>query len=189
MIGALMAEAAEQEQKEMLLAYFFLWEGRPQPASITSSTALLEVDRAIEEFLHEDIARTSEAASKVDFDMQDAISDLQAAGAVVNDGKGNIRAVPIDQAIECLSVKHFPEDSCGLPARAGKSNNYLWEEQYATGPFGQVHRLFVNTQTLEQSYRPPEKFKPYCHVQDEPRTPLPQSQRLPVRQTSAAVPR
>ena len=80
MIGALMAEAAEQEQKEMLLAYFFLWEGRPQPASITSSTALLEVDRAIEEFLHEDIARTSEAASKVDFDMQDAISDLQAAG-------------------------------------------------------------------------------------------------------------
>jgi hypothetical protein len=47
--------AAEQEQKEMLLAYSFLWNGHHAPQPVKSSYVKNEVDSAIELFLRCDI--------------------------------------------------------------------------------------------------------------------------------------
>jgi hypothetical protein len=47
--------AAEQEQKEMLLAYCFLWNGHQAPQPVDKDYAKTEVDSAIETFLRGDI--------------------------------------------------------------------------------------------------------------------------------------
>jgi hypothetical protein len=47
--------AAEQEQKEMLLAYCFLWNGHQAPQPVEKDYAKTVVDSAIETFLRGDI--------------------------------------------------------------------------------------------------------------------------------------
>lgn len=48
--------AAEQEQKEMLLAYSFLWNAQSVPRLVPKDYAKKDVDSAIELFLRGDIA-------------------------------------------------------------------------------------------------------------------------------------
>ena len=61
--------AAEQEQKEMLLAYTFLWNGQHQPQPMAKEYAKHEVDSAIELFLRGDIQEDQQAlgSSQVPF--------------------------------------------------------------------------------------------------------------------------
>lgn len=59
-VGALqwvMDVASEQEQKEMFLAYNYLWDGQATPAPWSKSDALHIMDEQIETFLQEDVAR------------------------------------------------------------------------------------------------------------------------------------
>lgn len=51
----LLDAASEQEQKEMLLAYWFLWDGFSAARTVTRETAKHRVDAAIERFLSDDI--------------------------------------------------------------------------------------------------------------------------------------
>ena len=57
----LLDTAAEQEQKEILLAYAFLWNGLPVPRPISYERAKTDVDSAIEKFLRDDIQADAEA--------------------------------------------------------------------------------------------------------------------------------
>ena len=47
--------ASEQEQKEMLLAYTFLWGGAAAPHAVAAEAAKHDVDASIERFLSDDI--------------------------------------------------------------------------------------------------------------------------------------
>lgn len=53
----LLDTASEQEQKEMLLTYAFLWGGAAEPAPVARDAAKQDVDAAIEQFLSDDIIR------------------------------------------------------------------------------------------------------------------------------------
>lgn len=53
--------AAEQEQKELLLAYTFLWNGQHVPQPMGKDYAQREVDSAIEFFLRGDIQADQKA--------------------------------------------------------------------------------------------------------------------------------
>lgn len=57
----LLDTAAEQEQKEILLAYAFLWNGQPVPQPLSYERAKTDVDNAIEKFLRGDIQADEKA--------------------------------------------------------------------------------------------------------------------------------
>jgi hypothetical protein len=90
-IHRLIDEAEEQESREAVLAYYFLW--REAPAEGWSSG---ELDQRIEGFLH------AEAARKIDFEIDDALEKLQRFGAVERMAGGHWKAAPIERAIESL---------------------------------------------------------------------------------------
>jgi hypothetical protein len=87
----LLDEAEEQECREAILAYYFLWHFAP--AAAWSSQRL---DEEIEAFL----ARETKVA--IDFEVGDALDKLKRLGLVQTDCGGLLRAVPIDQALELL---------------------------------------------------------------------------------------
>lgn len=84
-------EAEEQESRETILAYYFLWRNQA-PAGLTAG----ELDQQIEAFLR------TEAAREVDFEVGDALAKLQRFG-IVERGPGDTwRALEVDQALESL---------------------------------------------------------------------------------------
>jgi hypothetical protein len=100
-IHRLLDEGEEQENREAVLGYFFLWKKAP-PAGWTSH----ELDQQIEAFLR------PLAGRDVDFEVADALAKLQRLGLVAADepspGPGSTeadmlwRAVPIPTALEVL---------------------------------------------------------------------------------------
>lgn len=84
--------AEEQECREALLAYFFLW----RHAGSAGCTAA-ELDNAIEEFLQH------KANVRVDFEIDDALAKLERLG-LVEKAEGRYTAQPIQQALEQLDV-------------------------------------------------------------------------------------
>jgi hypothetical protein len=89
-LARLLDEAEEQECREALLAYFFLWR-LAGPDGWTSA----ELDDAVEEYLERN------AGVKVDFEIGDAIRKLEERRIVVKAGD-RYRARPLGQALQVL---------------------------------------------------------------------------------------
>lgn len=85
-------EAEEQECREAILAYFFLW----RDSAATSGWSSERLDGEIETFLER------ETGVAVDFEVGDALDKLRRLGLVATDGQGLLRAVPIEEALELL---------------------------------------------------------------------------------------
>jgi hypothetical protein len=86
----LLDEAEEQEGREAILAYFFLWRYAGSQGWTKES-----LDDYIEMFLE------GSAGLKVDFEIGDAIAKIERMRLVQKDGQ-RYRAVPIDKALEML---------------------------------------------------------------------------------------
>jgi hypothetical protein len=87
----LLDEAEEQECRESLLAYFFLWR-RAGAAGWPAE----RLDGEIEGFLRE------ATGVSVDFEVGDAVDKLRRMGMVETTAEGNLRAVPIEQGLVVL---------------------------------------------------------------------------------------
>jgi hypothetical protein len=84
-------DAEEQEGREAILAYYFLWTNQ-SPAGLTAE----ELDHQIEAFLR------TEAAREVDFEISDALAKLQRFGIVERGPDDRWKAMEIDRALEAL---------------------------------------------------------------------------------------
>ena len=91
-IHRLLDEAEEQENREAMLAYFFLWREAP-----ADGFAPHELDQSIERFLHQ------RAGGHVDFEVSDALEKLQRLGVAKREPSGQWQAVPIERAIDALA--------------------------------------------------------------------------------------
>lgn len=91
-INRLIDSAEEEEFKEALLGYFFLWKYRDDPEPWDAR----RLDGHIEAFLREKLC------GDVDFEVSDALAKLNRLGLVRTDPQGHLEAVPIDQALEIL---------------------------------------------------------------------------------------
>src|SRR6185295_5642965 len=87
----LLDEAEEQENREALLAYFFLWKHAPE-----SGWSSEELDGAVEQFL------TQVTGQDIDFEVGDALDKLVRLRIVQTLSGGKLRAVPIAQALVAL---------------------------------------------------------------------------------------
>jgi Protein of unknown function (DUF3754) len=85
----LLDEAEEQEMREALLAYYYLWR---QPGRAMSAT---ELDDLVEHDLQRRLG------VKVDFEISDALGKLEALKLVRSDGDG-FRAIPIETAAAAI---------------------------------------------------------------------------------------
>eukprot|EP00892_Ulva_mutabilis_P001914 jgi/Ulvmu1/11723/UM008_0136.1 len=140
----LLDTASEQEQKEMLLAYAFLWGGAPGPRVVGRETAKHNIDAAIERFLSDDIALAEGGRSQmaaIDFDMADALGDLIRVGLVREVGDGEcLEVVPIREAVDIMSIRNYPEEAAEVPvavvARQGASRWYRGTRAAATAKQG-----------------------------------------------------
>ena len=91
-IHRLLDEAEEQENREVMLAYFFLWREAPAQGWTPG-----ELDRRVERFLHEHAERA------VDFEIADALAKLQRFG-LARALADKWKALPIDQAMQSLAT-------------------------------------------------------------------------------------
>ena len=80
----LLDEAEEQENREAILAYYFLWHSRD---AIGSTPA--ELDCRIEQFLYKCLGR------QVDFEVDDALAKLLRLGLVRRNASGRFLVVPV----------------------------------------------------------------------------------------------
>lgn len=90
-IHRLVDEAQEQDNREVLLAWFFLWRHAPADGWTDE-----ELDHRIEQFLH------GEVQMSIDFEIADALAKLGRLG-IAEDRAGRWTALPIEQAIEALA--------------------------------------------------------------------------------------
>ena len=105
--------AEEEEFKEAILAYYFLWRAEGDPSPWDAS----RLDTAVESFIAE---KTGVA---IDFEIKDALRKLIRLGIVSADGRGRLAATPIETALERLDQQwddayryHRPK----APETAGK---------------------------------------------------------------------
>jgi hypothetical protein len=91
-LNRLVDSAEEEEYKETMLAYFFLWRRLGQPEEWTME----QLDAHVEEFLK------SVSGVDIDFEISDALGKLFRLGLARRDVQGRLRAVPIDQALIAL---------------------------------------------------------------------------------------
>ena len=90
-IYRLLDEAEEQENREAMLAYFYLWHEAP-----AEGWSEQELDEQIEAFLR------NATAHEVDFEVSDALEKLMRFDVVSQGADGRYRALPIERAIEVL---------------------------------------------------------------------------------------
>ncbi|KAG1677713.1 hypothetical protein FOA52_001025 [Chlamydomonas sp. UWO 241] len=177
-IASILDEAQSQEDKEAVLAYFFLWRGNDKPEAMTKE----EIDHMVEHFLISELA--DEATSlHLDFDIDDALSKLVRMGIVTESSRAADKvytAMSLDQAVEFAHLRHFDEakEVLGCPPRlklkttndanAGveltdarelqpDEDGPVWQECIGTYPStGQRFRYFFNSTTGESTYTVPE---------------------------------
>lgn len=100
-IHRLVDEAEEQENRELILAYFFLWRAASQGGYRGDA-----LDAAIEAFLRERLGH------EVDFELADGLAKLERWGLVAGSSDTDWRAVPIDEAVGRLErLWAVPPDS------------------------------------------------------------------------------
>lgn len=87
----LLDEAEEQENREALLAYYFLWQLAP-----VGGWSSEELDQQIESYLQAVTGR------EIDFEVGDALQKLIRLDIVQTLPNGNLRAIPISQALTRL---------------------------------------------------------------------------------------
>jgi hypothetical protein len=92
-IHRLLDEAAEQENREVMLAYFFLWREANE-----AGLSAVELDARIEAWL------LTEAEQAVDFEIQDALDKLERL-QLASQADGKWRAKPIQEAIAALASR------------------------------------------------------------------------------------
>src|SRR5262249_15257843 len=86
--------AEDEEYKEAMLAYFFLWRG---PAGTTRAPwTVSRLDDQIEAYLSE------KTGVSINFEVADALGKLVRLGLVRRDHSGHLHAAPIDQALQTL---------------------------------------------------------------------------------------
>ncbi len=88
----LIDSAEDEEYKEAMLAYFFLWRsfGSADPWNVP------RLDAHIEQFL------TERTGVSINFEVSDALTKLFRLGLAQRDSQGNLHALPIDQALQAL---------------------------------------------------------------------------------------
>ena len=91
-IHRLLDEAEEQENREAMLAYFFLWRDA-SPAGLSAE----EVDGRVEAYLHEHLG------GAVDFEVHDALEKLARLGVARPSAAGRWQALPIEVALEAMA--------------------------------------------------------------------------------------
>ena len=91
-LNRLVDSAEEEEYKETMLAYFFLWRRLDEPEEWTME----RLDSHIEAFLK------SVSNVEINFEIADALGKLFRLGLARRDAKGRLHAVTIDQALETL---------------------------------------------------------------------------------------
>ncbi|MBX6316294.1 MAG: DUF3754 domain-containing protein [Isosphaeraceae bacterium] len=94
-ITRLIDSAEEEEYKEALLAYNFLWRHRDDPEPWDRT----RLDAAIEEFLRRKLGLD------LDFEVGDALNKLLRLGLVQADAQGRLLAAPIEQALAILDAR------------------------------------------------------------------------------------
>ncbi len=87
--------AEEEEYKETMLAYFFLWRSSVTGEKLTGK----ELDGRIEAFLRE------VSGVELNFDISDALGKLFRLGLADRDEAGNLRVLPVDQALVQLDQR------------------------------------------------------------------------------------
>jgi hypothetical protein len=91
----LIDSAEEEEYKETMLAYYFLWRASTQGEGWNQA----QLDAQIEAFLHQF------AGAEINFEVEDAVMKLFRLGLARRNSHGVIRATPIDQALVTLDRK------------------------------------------------------------------------------------
>jgi hypothetical protein len=116
----LIDSAEDEEYKEAMLAYFFLWRG-PEPAGARAEPwtwTVQALDACIEKYLRQ---RTG---VEINFEVSDALKKLFRLGLATADAQGRLRATPLHQALEVLdrhwddTFKYVNLDRHGLRASA-----------------------------------------------------------------------
>ncbi len=87
----LLDEAEEQETREVLLAYFYLWRYAGENGWTTDQ---------LDDYIELDLERRLN--TKIDFEIDDAVRKLEAGGIVIALEGGRYRAVPIEEAQDKL---------------------------------------------------------------------------------------
>ena len=101
-ISRLLDEAEEQENREAVLAYFYLWRARDSQIDSALSTGTSrgltadELDEQIEAFLRHKLGRP------IDFEVDDALAKLLRFGLVRRTKDQRYIALPISQALQTL---------------------------------------------------------------------------------------
>jgi hypothetical protein len=109
-INRIIDAAEEEEFKEALLAYFFLWRGASDPEPWTEQ----RLDQQIEAYVH---AKTNH---HIDFEIGDALGKLIRLGLVQRDCQGCLFASPPERALEILDEQwddYFTYSRRQTPAR------------------------------------------------------------------------
>jgi len=91
-ITRLIDSAEDEEFKEAMLAYFFLWRAAGEPSPLTVPA----LDARIEKFLR---AKTGIA---IKYEVGDAVCKLFRLGLVRRDAQGGLHVLPIDEALRVL---------------------------------------------------------------------------------------
>jgi hypothetical protein len=114
----LIDSAEDEEYKEAMLAYYFLWRGPGRDRAGPSAWTVPTLDSAIEQYLRE---RTG---VEINFEVSDALNKLFRMGLAAVDAQGRLRATPLQQALEVLdrhwddTFKYVNLDRHGLRASA-----------------------------------------------------------------------
>ena len=88
----LIDSAEDEEYKETMLAYFFLWRQQKSAATWTVPT----LDSHIEDYLKE------KSGVEINFEVSDALSKLYRLGLLRRDPQAGLHTVPIDRALSIL---------------------------------------------------------------------------------------
>lgn len=88
----LIDSAEDEEYKEAMLAYFFLWKARDEPETVHQA----ELDQRIERYLAE------QTGVSTNFEVDDALRKLFRLGLATNDAGGGLHVVPPEQALILL---------------------------------------------------------------------------------------
>ncbi len=92
MLTRLVDSAEDEEYKEAMLAYFFLWKA----ACHEKAWNVERLDAHIEAFLKE------KTGVSINFEVSDALTKLYRLGLAHRDAQGNIHPTPIDQSLQAL---------------------------------------------------------------------------------------
>eukprot|EP01026_Neomeris_dumetosa_P050291 TRINITY_DN4407_c0_g2_i1.p2 TRINITY_DN4407_c0_g2~~TRINITY_DN4407_c0_g2_i1.p2 ORF type:complete len:468 (-),score=66.60 TRINITY_DN4407_c0_g2_i1:543-1946(-) len=101
-LSYLLEEAQEQEDREIIMAYFFLWKNQ-KPLSKE------QLDLEVEEFLS-GIMEKFHHTMKFDFDVSDAIGDCVRMGFANEIAPNMYQAADLSVALEKVALKNFPQN-------------------------------------------------------------------------------